>query len=74
MIIYISISIYLSIYLSIYIYIYIYTVPMPGGQDQTHDVVNPSYAEAVADGARVPVQDELQPWLPYFLQVVKHFR
>ena len=47
---------------------------MPGGQDQTHDVVNPSYAEAVADGARVPVQDELQPWLPYFLQVVKHFR
>lgn len=40
------------------LYIYIYTVLAPGGHKETPDVVNPSYAEAVADGARVPAQDD----------------
>ena len=42
----------------LYIYIFIYTVLAPGGHEETPDVVNPSYAEAVADGARVPAQDD----------------
>ena len=53
-----------------------YTVLVPGGNEETHDVVNPSYAEAVADGARVPAQDELVDFFSYdslLLQVQKTF-